>query len=366
MFRANVPNVIYCQERKFDMTDIKPTAPACLQPAGRGTLMASSKTRTPHVYAYEKDGNTLYYVTFYCKQWDGTNKKIKKMGFTRQADAAQYERDYRDKLAGSPSMTFGALCDRYLDDLRNHVKESTWFNRQNVIKLRLLPVFSDVPISDITPAMIREWQNTVIAGNTFKPSYLANIHGTLATVFNFACKYFGLAQNPATIAGGMGTLKRQHDINYWTREQFARFILSGLKPEYVAIFATLFWTGCRVGECLALTAADIDLTQGTMNINKTVTYAEHGFTIGTPKTASSRRVVTLPKHLCMILADWIKRTDARGNDRLLLSVELPLVMYCGNTQRKLACRLSVFMTCDILTLLCSSTWTYRRRLYRND
>ena len=275
-----------------------------------------AKTRTPHVYAYEKDGNTLYYVTFYCKQWDGTNKKIKKMGFTRQADAAQYERDYRDKLAGSPSMTFGALCDRYLDDLRNHVKESTWFNRQNVIKLRLLPVFSDVPISDITPAMIREWQNTVIAGNTFKPSYLANIHGPLATVFNFACKYFGLAQNPATIAGGMGTLKRQHDIAYWTREQFARFILSGLKPEYVAIFATLFWTGCRVGECLALTAADIDLTQGTMNINKTVTYAEHGFTIGTPKTASSRRVVTLPKHLCMILADWIKRTDARGNDRL--------------------------------------------------
>lgn len=36
------------------------------------------KTRTPHVYSYEKDGSTLYYVTFYCKQWDGTNKKIKK------------------------------------------------------------------------------------------------------------------------------------------------------------------------------------------------------------------------------------------------------------------------------------------------
>ena len=46
------------------------------------------KTRTPHVYSYEKDGSTLYYVTFYCKQWDGTNKRIKKMGFTRQADAA--------------------------------------------------------------------------------------------------------------------------------------------------------------------------------------------------------------------------------------------------------------------------------------
>lgn len=51
------------------------------------------KTRTPHVYSYEKDGSTLYYVTFYCKQWDGTNKKIKKMGFTRQADAPATNRN---------------------------------------------------------------------------------------------------------------------------------------------------------------------------------------------------------------------------------------------------------------------------------
>lgn len=84
------------------------------------------KTRTPHVYSYEKDGSTLYYVTFYCKQWDGTNKKIKKMGFMRQADAARYEQEYRDRLAGSPAMTFAALCDRFLADYKNHVRESTY------------------------------------------------------------------------------------------------------------------------------------------------------------------------------------------------------------------------------------------------
>ena len=87
------------------------------------------KTRTPHVYSYEKDGSTLYYVTFYCKQWDGTNKKIKKMGFTRQADAARYEQEYRDRLAGSPAMTFAALCDRFLDDCKHHVRESTYMSR---------------------------------------------------------------------------------------------------------------------------------------------------------------------------------------------------------------------------------------------
>ncbi|WP_432646079.1 tyrosine-type recombinase/integrase [Mitsuokella sp.] len=275
-----------------------------------------AKTRTPHVYAYEKDGNTLYYVTFYCKQWDGTNKKVKKMGFMRQADAAQYERDYRDKLAGSPSMTFGALCDSFLADYKHHVRESTYIIRQKTIKNHLFPAFSKTPLNKLTPSMIRDWQNSLIASGQYKPASLSLFHAILTQVLKFACKYYGLPQNPATIAGSMGTLKRQHDISYWTREQFARFILSGLPPEYIAIFSTLFWTGCRVGECLALTAADIDLQQNSISITKTMTRIETGEKIGPPKTENSRRVISIPSPLAMILADWIKRTDAAPNEQL--------------------------------------------------
>ena len=275
-----------------------------------------AKTRTLHVYSYEKDGSTLYYVTFYCKQWDGTNKKIKKMGFTRQADAARYEQDYRDRLAGSPAMTFAALCDRFLDDYRHHVRESTYLTTRNLLVTYLLPAFGDKTLTELTPVMIREWQNRFISSRHYQPTTLSKIHASLVITLNYACKYFGLAKNPATIAGGMGSQRPAHDMQYWTREQFARFILSGLKPEYVAMFSTLFWTGCRSGECLALTAGDIDLEQGIMGINKTMTKTEHGYIVGPPKTAHSRRKVSLPRPLVMILADWIRRTDARSNDRL--------------------------------------------------
>ncbi|MSV24845.1 site-specific integrase [Selenomonas sp. WCA-380-WT-3B 3/] len=275
-----------------------------------------AKTRTLHVYSYEKDGSTLYYVTFYCKQWDGTNKKIKKMGFTRQADAARYEQDYRDRLAGSPAMTFAALCDRFLDDYRHHVRESTYLTTRNLLVTYLFPAFGDKTLTELTPVMIREWQNRFISSRHYQPTTLSKIHASLVITLNYACKYFGLAKNPATIAGGMGSQRPAHDMQYWTREQFARFILSGLKPEYIAMFSTLFWTGCRSGECLALTAGDIDLEQGIMGINKTMTKTEHGYIVGPPKTAHSRRKVSLPRPLVMILADWIRRTDARSNDRL--------------------------------------------------
>lgn len=275
------------------------------------------KTRTPHVYSYQKkDGSTLYYVSFDCPQWNGKVKKIKKMGFTKQADAAQYERDYRERMAGSPSMTFAALCDRFLDDYKHHVRESTYMSKASIIKNHAIPAFGNVPLNELTPIMIREWQNDLLERNHLKPSTLSLMHTTLVTVLNFACKYFGLSKNPATIAGGMGTLKPSHDMHYWTREQFARFILSELPPEYIAIYATLFWTGCRIGECLALTANDIDLEHGTININKTLTPMAHGHKAGPPKTKNSRRVVSIPQPLAMILADWIERTDADNNDRL--------------------------------------------------
>lgn len=282
-----------------------------------GKVLHMPKTRTPHVYSYEKDGSTLYYVTFYCKQWDGTNKKIKKMGFTRQADAARYEQEYRDRLAGSPAMTFAALCDRFLDDYKHHVRESTYLTRAGVIKQMFVPAFGSTPLNELTPVMIREWQNGLIASKHYKPSTLSGLHSMLVTVLNFACKYFSLPQNPAAIAGGMGSLRATRAAqHYWTREQFARFILSRLAPEHIAIFSTLFWTGCRIGECMALTAGDIDLEQGVMDINKTMTKTERGYIVGPPKTAHSRRKVSLPRPLVMILADWIQRTDARNNDRL--------------------------------------------------
>ena len=281
-----------------------------------GKVLHMPKTRTPHVYSYEKDGSTLYYVTFYCKQWDGTNKKIKKMGFTRQADAARYEQEYRDRLAGSPAMTFAALCDRFLDDYRHHVRESTYVVGSSVIKNHLVPAFGPTPLNELTPVMIREWQNSQLAAERFKPSTLARLHTILVVVLNFACKYFGLPQNPAVVAGGMGKQRASHDMRYWTREQFARFILSGLTPEYIALYSTLFWTGCRIGECLALTAGDIDLEQGIMDINKTLSRTEHGYKVGPPKTANSRRKVSMPRPLVMILSDWIRRTDAQENDRL--------------------------------------------------
>ena len=66
---------------------------------------------------------------------------------------------------------------------------------------------------------------------------------------------------------------------------------------YKTLFELLFWTGCRVGEALALTKADIDFENAQMIINKTYYRHECRDIITRPKTEKSNRIVTLPLFL---------------------------------------------------------------------
>ena len=58
-------------------------------------------------------------------------------------------------------------------------------------------------------------------------------------------------------------------VNFWTTEEYKRFSYAIMdKPISYYAFEVLYWGGLRIGEMLALTAADIDLKNKTLNINK--------------------------------------------------------------------------------------------------
>lgn len=277
-----------------------------------------STTRSEHVYSYElKDGRTRYYCLFYFQTWDGRRVKKKKSGFQTVREAKAWEQDFIQSHTNAPSITFKALCTQFLKDYKLHARRTTYIDFVSVVNSRLLPAFGSMPINEITPQIVRKWQNALKAENTLKPSTLATYHKRLSTLFHFAMKFCGLRSNPAALAGGIGSGgEASAALHYWTREQFDKFITSGLPPKYIAVFSLLFWTGCRVGEILALTPNDYDGEKKLIHITKTA-HRRDGKTYTTPpKTAASRRDVTLPTFAAMILEDWIKRTDARGNEAL--------------------------------------------------
>jgi integrase len=69
------------------------------------------------------------------------------------------------------------------------------------------------------------------------------------------------------------------------------------RPRWYPFVATLFWTGMRPGELAALRVSDVDLERGKISITKSRDAGEEG----PPKTAKSRRDITVLPNLLAIL-----------------------------------------------------------------
>jgi integrase len=61
------------------------------------------------------------------------------------------------------------------------------------------------------------------------------------------------------------------------------------KPLSYLCFQVLYWTGMREGELLALTAADIDLEEKLIDINKTYQQLHGEDIVTTPKAKKSQK-----------------------------------------------------------------------------
>lgn len=254
-----------------------------------------------------KNRKASWYAIFYYTDWTGTKKQKKKEGFATQREAKEYERQFLERVAGTPEMSFGALADLYLEDLEKNAKETTYTNQEAIIRNHIRPFFEALAVNEITAGDVRKWQNT-FSDSGYAQGFLFRIHRILSTIFNFAIKFYGLLRNPAFLAGSMGKRKPKEEMKILTLDEFSRLrdaLLADGEIVFATAFSFLFLTGARKGEMLALTEADFDFEAGTVSINKTYTRIGKTAIITTPKTAKSIRVITMPPSLSQIMQNYI-------------------------------------------------------------
>ena len=115
----------------------------------------------------------------------------------------------------------------------------------------------------------------------------------------------------------MGKSKAE-EMDFWTGEEFRKFIDSVMNKRlsYMA-FMTLYWTGMRLGELLALNPKDVDLEKRTITITKSYQRLGKKDVITPPKTPKSKRVITIPEFLAADIKDYIDSSyELQENDRL--------------------------------------------------
>lgn len=269
------------------------------------------------VYKDEKTGK--WYCKFYYKDWQGNNKQKKKMGFARKKDAKEWEQHFLEKQSADLNMTFASFTELYFEDMENRLRTSTIVTRKAIVENRILPYFGDIPVSDITVPQIRTWQNELTSyrsedGKPFSQTYLKAVNDQMVNIMNYAVKYYDLAFNPCVKAGSIGKHRRE-TIDFWTLDEFKQFIAyfkDDLEPRLV--FTTLYYTGARIGELLALTPNDIDFEDGTMSITKTYYRRNKQDIINPPKTKKGNRVIAIPNFLTALFQNYMNRIYGLHND----------------------------------------------------
>lgn len=272
---------------------------------------------------YDKEKKT-YYCKFYYTDWTGQRKQKLKRGFAKKGDAKDWERDFLQKQQGSPDMTFKALYDLYMEDILPRLKYSTIRNKKGACERHIVPYFKDKPINEIAPADVRQWQTKILSSG-LKDTYQRQIYNQLNAVLNFAVRYYGLPRNPCGIAGPIGKARASR-MDFWTLDEFNRFIDPIKNPHLYIAFMTLYYTGMRCGELFALSLEDVDLNVGNIHVSKTYHRINRQDVITSPKTANSIRDITIPPFLVSHLADYAGRIYGLGpGDRFFQTTQSKLI-----------------------------------------
>ena len=265
----------------------------------------------------KKDPKTgKWYIRFRYTDWQGKRRETMKRGFDTKRDAEDWLRTFLAEQSADMNITFEDFTELYFKGIGPRLRENTLRTKHYIIDLKIMPYLGKKKINEITAANIIAWENELLIGG-YSQTYMKTVYNQLNAIFNYAVKYYDLRVNPCAKAGAIGKNKAD-EMNFWTKDEFLKFAdcIADKPMSYVA-YNTLFWTGLRIGELMALTPADLDFTNKTLTVNKSYQRLGDRDVITPPKTPKSNRTISIPDFLCDLLKEYCESLyGIKSNERI--------------------------------------------------
>lgn len=262
---------------------------------------------------WTKDGRKWVYEVRY-KDIFGNKKYKGSTKFHTRREALKAERDFLDSLDTSieeDNMTFKELCDKHFDYQSDKVKVTTLRNYNK--RRQHLEMFDDIKLKDLNINHFEAWKKKINELD-METTTKNDLYKYLKCVLNYGTKWYNY--NFTSLYNKMTNFNNPNEMpkemDFWTKEEFDKFIAVETDLRFKAAFETLYYCGLRSGELRGLTWYDIDLDNKELSVNKNITVNLDGrkYVVTTPKTKSSYRTIPIPDILVDDLRELRKMQDS--------------------------------------------------------
>ena len=257
--------------------------------------MAVYKSKKP-----TKDGRQYFFRIKY-KDIFGVTHDYTSKKFKGKAEAEHEEAIYRIKIlenkTNTSNITIDNIFNEYIEDKKRKVKKQTL--RKEFSTYKYLECIKNKKINQIDLNTYRTFNN-YINNLKIKTDYKNKILGLFKRLIIYANKYYNTNSNILNFVENFKDINSiKKEMVFFTYEEYKTFDSIIDDFGYHTFFEMLYFLGLRQGECCALTWKDINFKNETVNINKTITTKIKGekWTISTPKTKNSIRILPLTKNL---------------------------------------------------------------------
>ncbi|MCI8282432.1 MAG: site-specific integrase [Lachnospiraceae bacterium] len=217
--------------------------------------------------------------------------------------------------------TFAILAEAWLMDIKVTVKESTYTRYHRIVKKYLFPLLEEQMLSKMDQKYLNSLTEKLLAEggvdrNPLSPKTVSDILCVLKSIFKYGKENGYPCLNASSLRYPQKSPKPVKILTEDIRTKLEKLLLDSEDTTSLGILFTLF-TGIRIGELCGLRWEDIDFSNATVSIKRTIeriadldpaAKTKTKVIISEPKTESSSRVIPLPSFLVGYL-EKRKRND---------------------------------------------------------
>lgn len=187
----------------------------------------------------------------------------------------------------------------WINATANRIKESSLANYKQKFEKHILPAFGDTLCSELSSNVINAFISEKLAGG-LSASFVRDIFTVFKTMLKFAQEEHDFKLSLKNIALPKIEKKATFAIDENEQKALVCYLKAHINLTSFGILISLLM-GVRIGELCGLRWSDVDFSNKTLQINRTVQRisADEGnrktkIIISAPKSKSSRRVISIP------------------------------------------------------------------------